>query len=536
MDTKEIKTTANLIINSDDKKNYNKILPLIHSIITKDEVSKISDSTELESKQRFLVISLLQVFKKLFKRNHLYFKKNQSDDLKKFITWCKDIYNSYKLKLLDLLQYIDFNSSLSLDCLDSFLQLISLESKYFSETFFFPNKTLNSLLASMLIHNSNDNLISHFVDDFYSKYIDIQFYTQIELHSIISSSSNLPVSFIDNWISLINHSKHLSGDLEIYTHNPPSLIDNTGNFKSNFEKITFIVLNSDNLTIKQYKSILSILQKKIIPYLNNPIKLMDFLTDSYNLLDNNKQITDDLLIIPLLSLNALFFLIQKHNLDYPNFYSKLYQLLTPNLIHFNLRSRFFRLLSLFLNQNNYLSSNLIASFIKKLANLTIDAPISSIISILPFIYNLLKKHPSCMILIHNPKFIDSPLASREKQASLRILKKQYIDPFDLNETNPELTNAINSSLWEIDALTNHYNHHISSLAKIFSQPFKKQNYNIEDFLDWSFEKVLNNELVEKKEKKDKIVPALEYESVDCLLESKDAESEDKTVYLGGIAW
>ena len=71
---------------------------------------------------------------------------------------------------------------------------------------------------------------------------------------------------------------------------------------------------------EQYKSVLMILHKR-----NNtiyvPTAIIDgFLTDCYDL-------TDDL-IVPILALNSLYELMKNYNLEYPDFYSKLYSLLT----------------------------------------------------------------------------------------------------------------------------------------------------------------------------------------------------------------
>lgn len=61
-----------------------------------------------------------------------------------------------------------------------------------------------------------------------------------------------------------------------------------------------------------------------------------------------------------------------------------------------------------------------------------------------------------------------------------------IDPFDANETSPLLTNALSSSLWELAAHQNHYLTSISTLSKIFSAPFTKMPYAMEEFLDHTY--------------------------------------------------
>lgn len=63
------------------------------------------------------------------------------------------------------------------------------------------------------------------------------------------------------------------------------------------------------------------------------------------------------------------------------------------------------------------------------------------------------------------------------------------DPFDANEPNPTLTNAIDSSLWELYSQKSHYHAPAATLARIFEEPFTKPNYSLEDFLDHTYSTV-----------------------------------------------
>lgn len=122
---------------------------------------------------------------------------------------------------------------------------------------------------------------------------------------------------------------------------------------------SWLAVLKGKLNTGQYKYILQIMHKKIVPNINKPQLLMDFLTDSYDagmsysssfyFCQNFCILTCIGGVVSLLSLNALFLLMQKYNLDYPNFYTKLYALLDRNILHVKHRSRFFRLLDLFLS-------------------------------------------------------------------------------------------------------------------------------------------------------------------------------------------
>ncbi|KAI8642135.1 CBF/Mak21 family-domain-containing protein [Parasitella parasitica] len=226
------------------------------------------------------------------------------------------------------------------------------------------------------------------------------------------------------------------------------------------------------LSEDMYKKILLILHKRILPHLSEPKLLMDFLTDSYNVGG----------AVSLLALNGLFTLITEHNLDYPDFYTKLYSILDRNVMHVKYRSRFFRLLELFLS-SAYLPAALIAAFIKRMARLSLTAPPAASVIIIPFIYNLLKRHPTCMTLIHSNKAIDDAT-----------------DPFSMENLNPYECKAIESSLWEVQTLSQHYYANVSTLAKIFGEQFLKPKYNLEDFLDHTYATFFSTEIDRKRKK------------------------------------
>ena len=84
--------------------------------------------------------------------------------------------------------------------------------------------------------------------------------------------------------------------------------------------------------------------------------------------------------------------------DYPNFYPRLYTLLTPSLLHSKYRARFFRLLDTFL-RSTLLPSALVASFIKRLSRIALTAPPAGVIIVVPFVYNLFKRHKGCMVML-----------------------------------------------------------------------------------------------------------------------------------------
>ncbi len=214
------------------------------------------------------------------------------------------------------------------------------------------------------------------------------------------------------------------------------------------------------------KTVLQLMSYRIAPWFAKVELLMDFLTDSYNEGGSTS----------LLALSGLFYLIQEKNLDYPLFYQKLYSLLDADILHSRHRSRFFRLLDTFLS-SSHLPAALVASFIKRLSRLVLQAPPAAIVIVVPWIYNLLKQHPACTFMIH---------WEVDKATMLELQKEGMRDPFDNDEPDPMQTDALESSLWEIQMLQSHYHPNVATLANIISEQFTKQAYNLEDFLDHSY--------------------------------------------------
>lgn len=228
------------------------------------------------------------------------------------------------------------------------------------------------------------------------------------------------------------------------------------------------------------KALLRIMSRNIAPYFVKPELLMDFLTDTYNHNEGG---------LPLLALSGLFYLIQARNLDYPHFYTKLYSLLDAGLLHSKHRSRSLRLFATFL-ASTHLPAALVASFIKRLARLALFAPPAAVVVVVPFVYNLLVAHPACTFLLHR----EIPTTTTSSNPHAHSPDHAFPDPFDPSEPDPSLTHALDSSLWELHSLHAHYHPNVAAIARILSEQFTKSSYNLEDFLDHSYQGLLEAEL------------------------------------------
>ncbi|KGU11036.1 U3 small nucleolar RNA-associated protein 19 [Candida albicans P87] len=515
---------TNLSKEIDESLKFNNLVPLLEQFkLIKTKLIESIDP-DVESMARKLSLLLYRNFNKINDEiisNGNGAKSSASEDKKMIIKWLSEKYTTFKDIIYGFIEdKLAGSTSLQLDLLDIILNFIRLESQRKSSTsqvVFFPTQSYKSLTESILnskngeisFDGTTDNfIVLEFLDKF-QKYWDLQFYFFNNLSEVLNewkqekSEKDLQLIFA-NFLTVLR--KGLLFNEKTLEEEPlwiapdkegklPSSLYKHTLFKSQFQK-SVIAMLSYPLLQEQYKSVLMILHKRIIPYMSQPQSLMDFLTDCYDL-------TDDL-IVPILALNSLYELMKNYNLEYPDFYSKLYSLLTPELLYTKYRSRFFRLCDLFLS-STHLSANLVASFIKKLARISLAASASGVVIIIPFIYNLLKRHPTCMIMLHKED-----------------TESGYQDPFNSEEKNPLHTEAIKSSLWELDTLMTHYHPNVATLAKIFGEPFRKPSYNMEDFLDWSYNSLLQSEYDRKFKDKNS---ALEFEEFDKVLDTSNSDSK-----------
>ena len=126
--------------------------------------------------------------------------------------------------------------------------------------------------------------------------------------------------------------------------------------------------------------------------------------------------------------------------------------------------------------------------------------------IIPFTYNILKRHPALMVMIHRPDAgneyaglcfacamnaesinCSSPITfTRSPGNGYTYSSSICTDPFVSDETDPTSTRALESSLWELMSHRSHYHATVSTLCKIFTEPFTKPSYPLEDFLDHTY--------------------------------------------------
>ncbi|XP_054248634.1 nucleolar complex protein 4 homolog isoform X2 [Indicator indicator] len=367
------------------------------------------------------------------------------------------------------------------------MKFVELEARYplikveWKGTLTFPRELLKVVVDGLLPMDENASLlISRFQE--YLEYDDVRYFvTKAVTESIaqvMQKAKERPLPFYQqNVFSLIS----------------PMIIPNK---ESDMVKFMVKQDNWEELKVSKlqlptglYKKVLVILHDSILPYMNEPTLMIDFLTVAYGIGG----------AISLLALNGLFVLIHQHNLEYPDFYKKLYNLLDPSIYHVKYRARFFHLLDLFLS-SSHLPAYLVAAFVKRLARLALSAPPEALLMLIPFLCNLFRRHPACRLLVHRPS---GPEDMSE-------------DPYLMEVEDPSESRALQSCLWEIQALQNHYHPDVAKAAAVLNQSLSEMEDDISGLLELSA-----YELFDKEVKKKATDVPLEFEQVRGLFGKKN---------------
>ncbi|KAF8855575.1 nucleolar complex protein-like protein [Acephala macrosclerotiorum] len=467
----------------ESKKNYNNIATLI-KILGKD--SEVADDSVVAA------ISLCRVFTRLMVSGDMSKKQVATEKDAVVVKWLRERYSEYKMGLLELLGEEGIAPTAFTLC----TRLLKTEGQHLRNgRENFPTTLLTDIIRVLLKDNGEVNVRKEFSEKFVEEYDDIRFFTLEAIEKILGEPQTVADSkLFDHALEILSSIESVPDskeELEDFyvttpeksTHPLLSLTKHKKHAQGAWLALMNLPMNKD-----QRKALLRLVSTSIAPWFMKPELLMDFLTDSYDAGGSTS----------LLALSGVFYLIQERNLDYPSFYRKLYSLLDSEILHSKHRSRFFRLMDTFL-ASTHLPAVLVASFLKRLSRLTLNAPPSGVVAVVPWIYNLLKRHPSCTFMIHRETMDPSV---RE------ILENEGMDdPFKMDEEDPMETDAIESCLWEVVMLQSHYHPNVATLAKIISEQFTKNAYNLEDFLDHSYGSMLEAEHVKEVKK----IPVVEFE-------------------------
>lgn len=414
----------------------------------------------------------------------------------------------------------------------------------------FHSAIYHRLLRSIVYSTTPDNFLLDVLASKYFKYIDVRYFTYISLEKLsrvldakdISDDRNLntdgndgghPRESMDLLIRkihyIMSHIPSVEASVEKTGYDMWSGSgddeDISGNLKAEnkqhmTEKHNDKVLTAASIAKKMklkftkawlsflrlplpldvYKEVLATLHQAVIPHLSNPVLLCDFLTRSYDIGG----------VISVMALSGLFILMTQYGLEYPNFYEKLYALLVPSIFMAKHRSKFFQLVDACL-KSPLLPAYLAAAFAKKLSRLSISVPPSGALVIIALVHNLLRRHPSINCLVNrggggatvkdDPEteqrvadgVDDTATASADKS-----VKKPGVDPFDNEQSDPIKSNAMRSSLWEIDTLRHHYcpavSRFVLSLENDLTVKAKTTEISVGDFSSGSYATIFGEQM------------------------------------------
>ncbi|BCS03695.1 ribosome biosynthesis protein NOC4 [Aspergillus luchuensis] len=513
---------------SESRKYYNNIATLI-SMLNVDGSSKPNMA---------VAVALCRVFSRLIAGGNLTETSRAAENEKIIVAWLKERCREYQKLLLSIIRECDSSSQVrispnwtnsygtnpqQISALTLCLCLINERATHLpgDNTQEWTSGLFKGVFEAVVEAQNGQAVLSEFIEKA-KEFEDVRYYTFMQLAEYADTEQ--PSETLDVLISILSACDSVPGaEHEFESFYTESSKQNKKVLSVNSHKKraqdAWLAILRNNLSQSQRKTLLRIMVHNIEPWFNRPELLMDFLTDSYNVGGATS----------LLALSGLFYLIQEKNLDYPQFYQKLYSLLDADLLHSKHRSRFFRLMNTFL-ASTHLPAALIASFLKRLSRLSLNAPPTAIVAIVPFMYNLLKEHPTCAFMMHRN--------IRDEGLKAQIEAEGMDDPFDPTEPDPTRTNAIESSLWEIETLQSHYHPNVAAIANIISEQFTKQFYNLEDFLDYTYQGMLQGELG-TEDKPFKRTPVVEYQIprrifTDRLLEEDGGQDSGPGSYVRGL--
>ena len=394
----------------------------------------------------------------------------QADASQVMAKWLDSLYAKYYKRSFDLLNLKEFETV----GFNAVMQIIRLSSAGVSEDYAFPVEALKELIEIIISKKEKETELFGLFDEAINSYRDIRYYTlraigqisqAIQQGQVQEFSSNTAYCGLFKIISEIvmeTDAEIESVDAEVnpfFVEAPlPAALSTCKGHLQEFSACWLNFLQGVSaIAPKLHRSFLMIVNERVIPYMPKPTLLADYLTDSFNAGG----------LVSLLALNGLFTLMHRHNLDYPSFFPKLYSILDSNILHCRYRKRFCKLFGLFMT-STHMPAYLVAAFVKRIARLSLDASPAVINWVIPFVYNMFKAHPAIRVLIHRQS------SGEESKAA---------DPFVMEELDPAKCKAIDSSIWEIHALSRHYWTGAIKQSRIFTERLTKPPFDLEQYLD-----------------------------------------------------
>lgn len=468
--SKELRAQASEFLKS--RKNSNNLINII-SLLEKE--GNIQPS----------ILALEMIFTEVLKRREMNsnftaaVNEHEVNAEMKYRVWLRDCYEDTFMRLLAIMS--KHKPATQLQALSTMMKLLSLEGKYpidcgKEEEYYFPVQKLRPVVQELLSSDCITEILLLRFQEF-TAYEDVLYYVWKLLPTVVLNKQHPSEIFIKNFLSLLDKipvpketakSKESQDLLLCGREGGPEFIQNTDHLHRWLNRVWGIVIRWEH-SFATHKQLLVVLLERVLPHLDKPLLLTDYLMDS---LDMGGAVS-------LLALQGIFILIKNYNLEYPNIYGKLYSMFEPEIFHTKYKARLFYLSDMFLS-STHLSEHLVAAFAKRLARLTLVAPPQDIHIILMFIGNLVLRHPGLKRLFNHPTGGEVSL-----------------DPYIMEERDPLKSQAIESSLWELQALQNHILPSVATAAKFINMSLPSVEWDMSRILENSADDIFEEELKKK---------------------------------------
>jgi len=419
--------------------------------------------------------------------------------VQKVTAWLKKVYARFVAALQDIVTD-GSETVMQVAALRTLMHLIQLRGgrkpRFDAELF---GRMVETILTQKTRLDESSQIIRVLKEEYVDAYVDVRIHLLKAIRNCCTEASeegSRSSAFVDNAFLVLYtvpcdlDESLLADESRLWV--PTSKLKSVRAFKKAFEGAWISFLQLGDFGTRQFRQVMVCLPNHVLPGLQNPLLLSDFLTEAYN----------ERGVLAMMALSSLFVLISEHQLDYPNFYEKLYALLDEETFNAKYKSRFFDLLGRVLS-SAHLASYLVAAFAKRIARLALKAPPGSAMFAVVIISNLLKNHPTCLSLVHQPSAAELAMdrgdfkeigedINAEKRAKLDAIKESSLliasgndkkrrrsevlfeDPFIFEEDDPAKCRATKSCLWEIQTLSKHYSPKVSSLVStVFEKELKQ---------------------------------------------------------------
>lgn len=306
-----------------DKKNANGVLDLLQ--ILSDDQQESSVDPVSKARKLSALKGLVEIFTAWIKNGDTKVKKDSSGPSDQLASWILERLDEFWAAIAQCLSQDDDETLQEFALVGGFRLLQAGDPRWTQDS----QKRLRTLVLSLCSsQRSRPKQIRRFQE--FLEFLDVKQHTLTTLQKHVrhqtKKNSEATEPFKQNvmtFLEILGFSKLSEKQLASAKYlipRPENDEEASFHFDYDTSRKAFSDLWEQFLKLKLdpelYKRVLIVLSDKVMPHLLRPLLLTDFLMNSYAVGGP----------ISILSLNGVFTLMTKHNLEFPDFYKKLYQL------------------------------------------------------------------------------------------------------------------------------------------------------------------------------------------------------------------